>query len=60
MDAFDHRQGMPEVGVNMNGLFLDFDLGGEARAEEMRLFQKLDVYKRVPRGRVAQLGGKHG
>ena len=58
MDALYHSNGMPEAWDDMNGVFLDPDLVVAARAEEMAFFKKLGVYKRVPRSKVTELGGK--
>jgi hypothetical protein len=58
MDALYHSNGMPEAWDDMNGVFLDPDLVIAARAEEMAFFKKLGVYKRVPRSKVAEMGGK--
>ena len=58
MSALYDRQGMPEAWDDMNNVFLDPAMVVAAREVEMSFFKKLGVYKRVPRSRVQELGGK--
>ena len=58
MDALYSRNGNPEAWDDMNEVFLDPEAVRLARKEEMDFFNKLGVYKRVPRSRVTEVGGK--
>ena len=58
MSALYERQGMPEAWDDVNNVFLEPAKVVDARAEEMRFFKKLGVYRRVPRALIKELGGK--
>ena len=58
MSALYEKNGMPEAWDVMNNMFLELDKVAAARAEEMSLFKKLGVYRRVPRAMIKQVGGK--
>ena len=58
MSALYEKNGMPEAWDDTNNVFLEPDKVAAARAEEMSFFKKLGVYRRVPRARIKQVGGK--
>ena len=58
MDALSSRDGTTEAWDDMNEVFLNPIAVKQARSEEMAFFKKLGVYRRVPRSRVVEVGGK--
>ena len=57
MSALYESGGMPEAWDDVNGVFLDPEKVVSARAEEMKFFEKLGVYRRVPRALVKEMNG---
>ena len=58
MSALYEKSGMPEAWDDVNNVFLEPDKVIAARGEEMSFFDKLGVYRRVPRAMIKQVGGK--